>query len=125
MDVSEVTCMVHKHRGTAVLLDGRLSFCNGHKSWNRGFELVDAGHSSRYGRQFDFWINFVHPPRLPVSLSIQTAWTFRWRNLGEFSWDNALLHHLFELSKGAMSKLLMESHEGCLVGLQEGFVLVI
>ena len=117
VDISEVTSMVHKHRSTMVLSDGRLSFRNGYTSWNRGFELVNANHGSWYGRRFDLWINFVHPPWLSMSLSVQTAWTFRWRNLGEFSWNNALLGHLLELSKGAVSKLLMELHEGSLVRL--------
>ena len=125
VDTSEVTSVVPKHRGTAVLSDGRLSFCNGQESRKRGFELVNADHSSWYVQRFDFWINFVRPPWLPVSLSVQTAWTFSWRNLGKFSWDNALLGHLLELSKGAVSKVLMESHEGGKFGLQEGFVLVI
>ena len=42
-----------------------------------------------------------------------------------FSWDDALLSHLLEVSEGAMAKLLMESHEGSLIGLQEGSVLII
>ena len=62
---------------------------------------------------------------LTVSLSIKTAWTFRRRNLCKFSCDDASLSHLLELSEEAMAKLLMKSHEGSLIGLQEGFALII
>ena len=68
---------------------------------------------------------FGRSPRLSVSLPVKTAWTFSRRDLCKFSWDDALLSHLLELSEGAMAELLMESHEGSLIGLQEGFVLII
>ena len=60
-----------------------------------------------------------------MSLPIEAAWAFRRRDLRQFSWNDALLSHLLELSEGAMTKLLIESHEGSLIGLQEGFVLII
>ena len=62
VDVCEVTCVVHEHRRTPILADCRLPFCNGYEAWNGGFKLVNADHSSCYGCQFDFWVNFVHSP---------------------------------------------------------------
>ena len=125
VNVREVAHVVHEHRRTSVPSDHRLLFCNGYGARNRGFKLVNADHSSWYGCRFDFWVNFVRSPRLSVSLPVETAWAFRRRDLRKFSWDDALLSHLLELSKGAMAELLMESHEGSLIGLQEGFILII
>ena len=125
VNVREVRHMVHKHRCTSVPSDRWLPFCNGHESRNGGFELVNTDHCSRYGCWFDFWIDFMRSPGLVVSLPVKAAWTFRRRNLRKFSWDDTLLSHLLKLSEGAMAKLLMESHEGSLIGLQEGFVLII
>ena len=125
VNVREVSCVVHKHRRTSVPSDRGLPFCNGYEARNGGFELINADHTPWYGCWFDFWVNFGRSPRLSVSLPVKTAWTFRRRDLGIFSWDDAFLSHMLELSEGALAKLLMESHEGSLIGLQEVFVLII
>ena len=111
MYICEARSMVGKHTCTTVSACCWLTPCDWDKARNRGFQLVNADHSTRDGRWFDLGINLVCSPWPFVGFSVQATWAFRWRHVGQLLGDNSLFGKFLKLGKRGMPELLMVHHQ--------------
>ena len=67
---SEITGMIHEHRGSTILLDHGLALGDGHKPWNGCFQFVNADHGPWYSGWLDLGTYLVCLPQISMSLTI-------------------------------------------------------